>query len=72
MADDRGHLKVFIGMAPGVGKTYAMLRAAQRELLAPLTKSRQQALLDSLLDLLDAHERDTGQAASGGPWKRFR
>jgi len=25
MADERGHLKVFIGMAPGVGKTYRML-----------------------------------------------
>jgi DNA-binding MarR family transcriptional regulator len=49
-----------------------IVAAAQRELLAPLTKSRQKALLASLLDLLDAHERDTGQAASGGPWKRFR
>ncbi|MBN8246251.1 MAG: sensor histidine kinase KdpD, partial [Verrucomicrobia bacterium] len=27
----RGHLKVFLGMSPGVGKTYAMLEAAQRE-----------------------------------------
>ncbi|MBL0926969.1 MAG: sensor histidine kinase KdpD [Phycisphaerales bacterium] len=26
----RGHLKIFFGMAPGVGKTYAMLAAAQR------------------------------------------
>jgi len=26
-----GHLKVFLGMCPGVGKTYAMLEAAQRE-----------------------------------------
>jgi len=26
----RGKLKVFLGMAPGVGKTYAMLEAAQR------------------------------------------
>lgn len=26
----RGTLKVFFGMAPGVGKTYAMLAAAQR------------------------------------------
>ena len=26
MADGRGHLKVFIGMAPGVGKTYRMLQ----------------------------------------------
>jgi two-component system sensor histidine kinase KdpD len=26
----RGHLKIFFGMCPGVGKTYAMLRAAQQ------------------------------------------
>lgn len=29
-AAGRGKLKVFLGMAPGVGKTYAMLAAAQR------------------------------------------
>jgi two-component system, OmpR family, sensor histidine kinase KdpD len=28
----RGHLKVFFGMCPGVGKTFSMLRAAQKEL----------------------------------------
>ena len=28
----RGHLKVFLGMCPGVGKTFAMLRAAHEEL----------------------------------------
>ena len=27
--DTRGKLKVFLGMAPGVGKTYAMLLAAR-------------------------------------------
>lgn len=27
----RGRLKVFLGMCPGVGKTYAMLRSAQQE-----------------------------------------
>jgi two-component system, OmpR family, sensor histidine kinase KdpD len=31
MADDRGHLKVFIGMAPGVGKTYRMLQEGAAE-----------------------------------------
>ena len=31
MADDRGHLKVFIGMAPGVGKTYRMLQEGTAE-----------------------------------------
>ncbi|HLP84940.1 MAG TPA: hypothetical protein VK157_11375, partial [Phycisphaerales bacterium] len=29
-AQSRGRLKIFFGMAPGVGKTYAMLAAAQR------------------------------------------
>jgi two-component system sensor histidine kinase KdpD len=33
-AKKRGQLKVFLGMCPGVGKTYAMLEAAQRELKA--------------------------------------
>jgi two-component system sensor histidine kinase KdpD len=28
---ERGRLKVFLGMSPGVGKTYAMLEAARRE-----------------------------------------
>jgi len=31
MADGRGHLKVFIGMAPGVGKTYRMLHEGAAE-----------------------------------------
>jgi two-component system, OmpR family, sensor histidine kinase KdpD len=31
MADERGHLKVFIGMAPGVGKTYRMLQEGTAE-----------------------------------------
>jgi two-component system, OmpR family, sensor histidine kinase KdpD len=31
MADDRGHLKVFIGMAPGVGKTFRMLQEGRAE-----------------------------------------
>ena len=26
----RGRLKIFFGMAPGVGKTYAMLEAARK------------------------------------------
>jgi two-component system, OmpR family, sensor histidine kinase KdpD len=31
MASERGHLKVFIGMAPGVGKTYRMLQEGAAE-----------------------------------------
>jgi two-component system sensor histidine kinase KdpD len=30
----RGRLKVFLGMCPGVGKTFGMLEAARRELAA--------------------------------------
>ena len=29
--EGRGHLKIFLGAAPGVGKTYAMLTAARTE-----------------------------------------
>ena len=29
--EGRGHLKIFLGAAPGVGKTFAMLTAAQTE-----------------------------------------
>jgi two-component system sensor histidine kinase KdpD len=31
MANERGHLKVFIGMAPGVGKTFRMLQEGRSE-----------------------------------------
>src|SRR5471030_812125 len=31
MTDEPGHLKVFIGMAPGVGKTYRMLQEGAAE-----------------------------------------
>ena len=34
MADEKGHLKVFIGMAPGVGKTYRMLSEGRAEATA--------------------------------------
>lgn len=54
----RGHLKVFLGMSPGVGKTYAMLRVAQQERAAGTHvvvgvvethgRSETQALLDGL------------------------
>ncbi len=31
LASHRGHLRVFLGMGPGVGKTYRMLRAAREQ-----------------------------------------
>ena len=59
--EGRGHLKIFLGAAPGVGKTYAMLAAARaekaggRDVVAGLveTHGRQetQALLDGLESL---------------------
>src|SRR3954470_21285254 len=44
----RGRLKVFLGMAPGVGKTYEMLRAARRR------KAEGQ---DVLVGLVETHSR---------------
>lgn len=49
-----------------------IVQTAQRELLAPLSRLRQKALLEALVDLLDAHERESGRAGAGGPWRRFR
>src|SRR5271165_6139961 len=48
MADERGHLKVFIGMAPGVGKTYRMLQ----EGVAEATSGR-----DVVIGYLEPHGR---------------
>ena len=31
--EGRGHLKIFLGAAPGVGKTYAMLGAGRAEIM---------------------------------------
>ena len=51
----RGRLKVFFGMCPGVGKTYAMLRAAQQELrdgvdlVAGVVETHQRAETEALL-----------------------
>ncbi|PVM86368.1 sensor histidine kinase KdpD [Caulobacter radicis] len=44
----RGRLKVFLGMAPGVGKTYEMLRAARR---------RKAEGLDVLVGVVETHGR---------------
>jgi two-component system sensor histidine kinase KdpD len=48
MPDGRGHLKVFIGMAPGVGKTYRMLQEGQAE---------QQSGRDTVIGYLESHGR---------------
>jgi two-component system sensor histidine kinase KdpD len=55
----RGRLKVFFGMAPGVGKTYAMLEAARRELASGR---------DVVIGYVETHGRkETDALASGLP-----
>ncbi|MFN6131611.1 MAG: universal stress protein [Synechococcaceae cyanobacterium] len=63
-AGSRGRLKVFIGMAPGVGKTFRMLQEG-------LEQYRDGQ--DVLIGLLETHGRaDTARAAEGLPqWPRL-
>jgi len=57
MSPDRGHLKVFIGMAAGVGKTYRMLQEGQAEA---------EAGRDVVIGYLETHGRvDTAAQAEG-------
>ena len=59
----RGHLKVFFGSSPGVGKTYAMLEAAHRqqdagrEVLVGLVETHRRAETNALLDGLEVLPR---------------
>lgn len=53
----RGRLKVFFGMCPGVGKTYAMLSAAQRE--------RQEGV-DVAVGVVETHGRAETEALLSG------
>jgi two-component system sensor histidine kinase KdpD len=57
MPDERGHLKVFIGMAPGVGKTYRMLQ----EGVAEADSGR-----DVAIGLLESHGRAETLAQAEG------
>jgi len=57
MADERGHLKVFIGMAPGVGKTYRMLQEGRAE----ADNGR-----DVVIGYLEPHGRDDTVAQAEG------
>lgn len=53
----RGHLRVFFGMCPGVGKTYSMLRAA---------KERLQEGADIVVGVVETHGRsETAQMLEG-------
>ncbi len=53
----RGQLKVFFGMCPGVGKTYAMLRAAQQELRDGT---------DLVIGIVETHQRAETEALLSG------
>jgi two-component system, OmpR family, sensor histidine kinase KdpD len=57
MADGRGHLKVFIGMAPGVGKTYRMLQEGRAE---------SEAGRDTAIGYLEPHGRAETLAQAEG------
>ena len=55
----RGRLKIFFGMAPGVGKTYAMLQASRKE---------QAEGVDVVVALVETHGRaETEQLLAGLP-----
>jgi two-component system, OmpR family, sensor histidine kinase KdpD len=57
MPDERGHLKVFIGMAPGVGKTFRMLQEGRAEL---------ESGRDTVIGYLEPHGRqETVDQAEG-------
>ncbi len=56
-AKQRGRLKIFLGMCPGVGKTYAMLEAARRE---------QAAGRDVVIGYVETHGRKETDALTVG------
>src|SRR3974390_2961224 len=57
--EGRGHLKIFLGAAPGVGKTYAMLtsgrsaKADGRDVVAGLVETHGRRETEALLEGLD-------------------
>jgi two-component system sensor histidine kinase KdpD len=57
MSEGRGHLKVFIGMAPGVGKTYRMLQEGRAEL---------ESGRDTVIGYLESHGRAETLAQAEG------
>lgn len=61
--EGRGHLKIFLGAAPGVGKTYAMLSSAQaekaggRDVVAGLIETHGRRETERMLEGFDVLER---------------
>jgi len=56
--EGRGRLKIFLGAAPGVGKTYAMLAAA---------KARSKEGIDVAVGLVETHGRAETERPPDGP-----
>src|SRR5262249_31848288 len=61
--EGRGHLKIFLGAAPGVGKTYAMLSSARaeksggRDVVAGLVETHGRRETEQLIDGLEVLPR---------------
>ncbi len=55
--ENRGHLKIFLGAAPGVGKTYTMLRAA---------RTRKQEGVDVVIGIVETHRRSETDLLTDG------
>jgi K+-sensing histidine kinase KdpD len=59
--EGRGRLKIFLGAYPGVGKSYAMLQAAQE---------RRRAGVDVVIGVVETHGRAETEALLRGLWSR--
>ncbi len=63
--EGRGHLKIFLGAAPGVGKTYAMLtsarteKSARRDVVAGLIETHGRRETEQLIEGFDVLPRKT-------------
>src|SRR4030088_28703 len=55
--EGRGHLKIFLGAAPGVGKTYQMLQSAQ---------AKRREGVDVAIGIVETHGRRETEALLGG------
>jgi two-component system, OmpR family, sensor histidine kinase KdpD len=76
---DRGQLRVYLGAAPGVGKTYAMLGEARRragrgtDVVVGYVETHGRALTAALLEGLEVIPRKTITGARPSPsWMRTR
>src|SRR5512134_1624973 len=56
-AENRGRLKIFLGAAPGVGKTYEMLSAG---------RSRRKECIDVVIGIVETHKRAETEALLEG------